>query len=202
LAYALSHWICHDPVRFGVYAALALYAGTLKVRLPGTTGTFSLNFVFALIGIVDLSFSEAIVITATSMVVQTLWKSSNPARLTQTIFNTSSVSLCVAMACGAVQLIASPMLLRLGVGAAVYFAANTLAVSAVQSIVDRRPLLAVWRKWMGWPLAYYAVGVSTVAFIVVTSRQFGWRYALLVLPVLYLEYMLLRLDLGQEKARP
>jgi hypothetical protein len=201
LAYALSHWNCRDPLRFAVYAALALYAGVLKLRLPGTTGTFSLNFVFALIGVADLSFPETVVITAASMVVQTLWKSANPARLAQTIFNTSSVSVCVSIAFGAVHPFALPLLIRLGVAAAAYFAANTFAVSAVQAMVDGRRLAEVWRKWMGWPLAYYAVGVATVAIIVVMSRQFGWLYALLVLPVLYLEYMLLRLDLRQENIR-
>ena len=48
---ALAHWECADPLRFATYLLLALVAGALKVRLPGMTGTFSLNFLLVLIGI-------------------------------------------------------------------------------------------------------------------------------------------------------
>ena len=44
-----------EPARFLGYLAVALFASILKVSLPGITGTMSVNFLFILIGIVELT---------------------------------------------------------------------------------------------------------------------------------------------------
>src|SRR5271166_3261546 len=60
LVAALAHWSCADPLRFAIYLLLALVAGTLKIRLPQMTGTYSLTFLFVLIGVADLTFAETV----------------------------------------------------------------------------------------------------------------------------------------------
>src|SRR5439155_8714995 len=74
LALGISHWESDDPVRFTIYLLLALIASTLKVRLPGLTGTMSLNFLFILIGVSQLSFSEMLTLGAVATVTQCVWK--------------------------------------------------------------------------------------------------------------------------------
>jgi hypothetical protein len=65
LSLGVSHWESADPVRFTIYLLLALVASTLKVRLPGLTGTMSMNFLFILIGVSQLSFSETLALGLT-----------------------------------------------------------------------------------------------------------------------------------------
>src|SRR5882762_4866750 len=74
LVLGVSNWESADPVRFTIYLLLALVASTLKVRLPGLTGTLSLNFLFILIGVSQLSFSETLALGAVATVMQCVWK--------------------------------------------------------------------------------------------------------------------------------
>src|SRR5213080_2155597 len=63
-----------DPARFLGYLAVALFASILKVSLPGITGTMSVNFLFILIGIVELTLPETMLIAWTATVFQCFWK--------------------------------------------------------------------------------------------------------------------------------
>ena len=73
LSLGVSHWETADPLRFTIYLLLALVASTLKVRLPGVTGTMSLNFLFILIGVSQLSFSETLALGAVATAMQCVW---------------------------------------------------------------------------------------------------------------------------------
>jgi len=55
LAYAFLHWQSTDLARFGCYLAIAVLASGLKVQLPGIDGTMSVNFLFILLGVMELS---------------------------------------------------------------------------------------------------------------------------------------------------
>ena len=68
LGYSLWHWQSQDLMRFACYAAVAILASGLKVQLPGIDGTMSVNFLFILLGVLELSLPETLVIgcTATS----------------------------------------------------------------------------------------------------------------------------------------
>ena len=52
LAAAGANWTTSEPKEFLIYVALAVLASVLKLRLPGVEGTYSLNFLFILAGIV------------------------------------------------------------------------------------------------------------------------------------------------------
>ena len=134
LASAFSHWECQDPLRFAVYACLAAASGTLKIRLPESTSTFSLSFVFVLLGVADLSLGETLAMLIGSMVVQTIWRSSHPARVAQSIFNLSAVTLCTALAFSSARSFRAPTMVELAIAAAVYFTSNTLAVSVINPL--------------------------------------------------------------------
>ena len=55
LMLALFHWQSADMLRFVCYLAIALLASGLKVQLPGINGTLSVNFLFILLGVMELS---------------------------------------------------------------------------------------------------------------------------------------------------
>src|SRR5215467_4250656 len=62
LGHALIYWQSDDPVRFACYLLVALLASGLKVHLPGIDGTMSVNFLFILLGVLELSLPETLVI--------------------------------------------------------------------------------------------------------------------------------------------
>src|SRR5437588_12427521 len=60
----------HDPFRFAIYLGAGLIAACVKVTLPGVNGTMSLLFLFVLIGVVELSLPENLLIGAAAAMVQ------------------------------------------------------------------------------------------------------------------------------------
>src|SRR6202165_1117648 len=74
LLWCLANWHSHDQLRFLSFVGTAVLASVLKVRLPGVTGTVSVLALLVLVGIANLSLSEAIVLGAVSMLVQCNWR--------------------------------------------------------------------------------------------------------------------------------
>ncbi len=73
LPYAILHWHSDDAFRYVCFLAVAMAASVLKVHLPGIKATMSANFLFILVGILDLSFSETLLMGCLGGLVQTLW---------------------------------------------------------------------------------------------------------------------------------
>src|SRR5260370_7227405 len=74
LAIALGHWQSANLLRFSCYLLVAVLASALKVRLPGIEGTMSVNFLFVLLGILELSLPETLIIGCASPLVQCFWQ--------------------------------------------------------------------------------------------------------------------------------
>src|SRR5438270_10924448 len=87
LGYALSHWQSQDFMRFVCYLAVALLASGLKVQLPGIDGTMSVNFLFILLGVLELSLPETLVIGCTATLVQSVWQARKRIDPFKVIFN-------------------------------------------------------------------------------------------------------------------
>jgi hypothetical protein len=101
LATALWQWQFTDPVKFTCYLIAALLASSLKVSLPGIEGTLSVNFLFTLLGILELSLPQTLVIGLASTLAQFYWKPARRVKLVQLIFNLSQVTVSSAVAYGA-----------------------------------------------------------------------------------------------------
>src|SRR5207248_9974274 len=74
-AYGMLNWHAQDLVRLVVYIVIAAVASGLKVSLPGVNGSMSVNFLFVLLGIVELNLPEALLIGITGILTQMFWKS-------------------------------------------------------------------------------------------------------------------------------
>ena len=70
LTYTVLHGASRDPLKFLCYLVIALVASRLKVNLPGITGTMSVNFLFLLLGVLELSLSETMALGCAAVVVQ------------------------------------------------------------------------------------------------------------------------------------
>src|SRR6201999_3733665 len=75
-ALAFLNWHSTDLLKFTCYLVVALLASSLKIKLPGINGTMSVNFLFILLGVLELSFAETLVIGFAAVLVQCYWKSS------------------------------------------------------------------------------------------------------------------------------
>ena len=101
-ALAFAHWQSSDPVKFVCYLIAALLASSLKVVLPGIEGTLSVNFLFTLLGILELSLPEVLLIGLASTLAQFYWRPARQLKLIQLVFNVSQVTVSSAVAYGAI----------------------------------------------------------------------------------------------------
>src|SRR5258708_7151681 len=93
LCWTAVNWQPYYHLRFFSYLLSAIIASMLKVRLPGMTGTVSVSFLFVLIGIVDLSLPEAVVLGALSMLTQCTWRTERKPNLMQVGFSICSITI-------------------------------------------------------------------------------------------------------------
>src|SRR5437764_15068294 len=110
LVYALWHWHTSDPVKFGCYLIAALFASSLKVTLPGIEGTLSVNFLFTLLGILELSLPETLCIGLVSTLAQFYWRPVRRHKPVQLLFNLSQVTVSSAAAYGSYRLMVPKLL--------------------------------------------------------------------------------------------
>lgn len=200
LTYTVLHGQSRNPLKFLCYLAIALVASRLKVNLPGITGTMSVNFLFLLLGVLELSFSETMALGCAAVVVQCLDRE-RPVPI-QVAFNVCSTALAILATFVAYR---SPLLHRavgnpstlLFLAACVYFVANTVPVAAVISLTERKSLRRIWSDCYFWSFPYYLVGAGVAGLMSWLHDFTDWQTSLLILPVVYLIYRSYRLYLGK-----
>src|SRR5580658_428881 len=96
LLYAGIHQSSKNIAEFICYFGIAILASRLKVSLPGITGTLSVNFLFILIGLLELSFTETLILGAVSILAQCLYPE-RPKAL-QVTFNVCAGAVSTAIA--------------------------------------------------------------------------------------------------------
>src|SRR5579872_2828157 len=205
LGYALSHWQSHDLVRFACYLAVAMLASGLKVQLPGINGTMSVNFLFILLGVLELSLPETLVIGCAATLMQSVWQARNRLDPVKLLFNVAGM---MANASALTYLTyhwlsgrfgsSKPILLM--VAALVFFFANTLPISIVIALTEGKSSRRVWSECYFWSFPYYLVGAAAVGLVGIVNRSAGWETSLLVLPLIYWVYRSYRLYLGRLEA--
>jgi diguanylate cyclase (GGDEF)-like protein/putative nucleotidyltransferase with HDIG domain len=199
---ASLHWSSQDLLRFACYLVIGIIAGTMKVRLPEMDSTMSVHFLFVLLGALELSMPETLVIGCAAALVQSLWKPQQKPDPVKVLFNV------VCMTAPTVYLTyflyhwsaayvrnSTPMLLL--IAALTYFLVNTLLVAFVIALNNRSSLRGIWKATYFWALPYYLIGAAVVGLIHLVNGYFGWQNGLLVLPIMYLVYRSYNLYLGR-----
>ena len=206
LSLGVSHWESVDPLRFTIYLLLALVASTLKVRLPGLTGTMSLNFLFILLGVSQMSFSETLALGAFATVIQCVWKSRVRPGIPQVLFNISALTMAITSAhfmyhLPQIQQVNGRMPVLLALAACFFFLTNTVLVATVLSLVETKPFARIWQQCYIWSFPYYLIGAGVAGLVNYSGQYVGWRTALLILPIMYLIYLHYRLSLERQTAQ-
>ena len=178
---------------------IAVAASRLKVNLPGITGTMSVNFLFVLAGVLELSLPETLALGGAAVLVQCLG-GERPVPV-QVAFNVCSTALAIACTFflyrySLLHSTANPSTL-LFLAACVYFIANTLPIAIIISLTERRSLRRIWSECYFWSFPYYLVGAGVVGMMSWIHSFTDWQTSLLTLPVVYLFYRSYRLYLGK-----
>jgi len=200
LAYGGIHQSSKNIAEFICYLGIAILASRLKVTLPGITGTLSVNFLFILIGVLEMSFTETLILGAVSMLAQCIHP--EPPKAIQVTFNVCAGAISTALAYGVYHHPFAHMMLEsrpalLGVAASVYFIANAGSIATVISLTEHRPLTRILVDCYFWSFPYYLVGAGVAGAIAWFNENFNWETSLLLVPAIYLIYRSYRLYLGK-----
>ena len=201
-ALAFLHWQSNDPLKFACYLIAALLASPLKVTLPGIEGTLSVNFLFTLLGILELGLPETLLIVLASTFGQAYLRRKHQVKLVQFVFNWSQLTVSSTIAYGAYALVVSRVLhapgpLALVVAAITQFGCNTAAMSTIIGLTEDKPIAKVWNDSYLWSFPYYMVGAAVAGLVHFLNGHIGWQSSLLILPPIYLMYRSYRLYFGK-----
>ena len=185
--WTITNWHCSDPVRLLSFALAAAFGSVLKLRLPGVRGMVSVGALFVLIGIVNLSLPEALLVGSLSMLVQCLWRTSARPKLVQTAFNVSVLASAVFITATVFEYSHQHFLepVSLGLMALAYFCANTFPIAMIIGLTESQKVFKVWGG-QRWLLPYYVAGASMAWLISTFPRAIQWELPLICLPLVYL----------------
>ena len=199
--YGGIHQSSKNIAEFICYLGIAILASRLKVNLPGITGTLSVNFLFILIGILELSFSETLILGAISMLAQCTVSGTpegdpgNLQRMRRVRFrrpwHTSIYHLPIA------NLLVGSRPVLLGLAATVYFIANAGSIATVHFAGRTPPLTRILVDCYLWSFPYYLVGAGIAGAVAWLNHTFNWETSLLMVPAVYVIYRSYRLYLGK-----
>src|ERR1017187_4470892 len=206
-----ADWRLRNPWEFLCVFSVAVLASGMKVRLPGIFGTLSVNYLFILLGITDMTSGEAIAIGCGSALVQCLWNAKTRVRPVQAAFSTMDVAIAVTGSYlfyhwPLVQKLNHGMPLALMVSSLLYFGMNTAGIAAVISLTEGKSLVSTWRECYFWSFPFYLLAASLVWIVRSVDARTQWLNVLVLFPVIYVIYYSYRiymdnLEAGQKEIK-
>ncbi len=186
-------WHAQEPVRGYFLLAIALAASALRLQTPQVVGTMTANFVFVLLGILELSLSEALLLGCAATGAQLLVHRRS-ARLPVTpAFHLANASIAVTLAyraCHAPWTALTPegSIVSLLLAATVLYAMNTFPVAVVVALLQKQNLAFVWRECNFRLFPHYLGGALLAGIFHYCTQSFGTQSPLLLVPVAFLTY--------------
>lgn len=174
--------------KFLAFLLVACVAARLRVKLPGVTGTMSVNLPFILVAIAEMNTAEALAIGFISTFFQCLAKGKK-FNGGQVGFNCSAIALAVAAtrliyAAPSVASVVSSPGLRLALAAAGYAIANTVPVAIVIGLTEGVRILRTWLEMLQLSFPYLVASAGIAGLTLTLSHEVGWQVPLAVLPIM------------------
>ena len=188
IGYGSVHWSGQEPIVFACYLLVATIASRLKVNLPGITGRVSVNFLFILLGLRELSFSETLALGCTAILMLCVRER---AGIVKTAFDIGAAAIAIAAAYRVYRgiLLHWPLenaFLPLAAAASVYFVVIALLLAIIILLTEHKSLREICTDCNVWAFPYYSVGAGIVWLIGWFNDVLGWPAGLVTLPVAYL----------------
>jgi diguanylate cyclase (GGDEF)-like protein/putative nucleotidyltransferase with HDIG domain len=196
---ATANWRMEHPVRFACYLVICILASAMKVNLPGIDGTMSVNFLFILIGILDMTSGQTMALACSGALVQCAWKSKKRVRLLQAAFSVMNIAIAIFGSYHlyhwpfAQKFSGSPVALILA--SLTYFVLNTTGIATAVAMTERKSVIDTWRSCYFWSFPFYLVGASIAWVFSVLTKGGHSQSILLLVPVIYVIYRSYRMYL-------
>jgi signal transduction histidine kinase len=186
-----AEWQAEHMFQFLAYMVMGGFSSRLKVTLPGVAGTLSVNFIFVLLGVVELHRADVLIICCVATLAQCLLASKTRPKPIQLAFNLGNAALCgvlcdIVYHAPFVRLVDGSLPVLLLCASLSYFLVNTLLVSEIIALTSEKNVVNVWRENFFWTSPQYLFGAALVGVIHVCNTHFGWQYAVLAFPGIYL----------------
>jgi hypothetical protein len=175
--------------RFVSFLLVACLAARLKIKLPGLTGTMSVNLPFILLAAAEMNATEALTVGLISTIVQCLPRGKQKINLVQAAFSCGTIMLAVAVTrliyvAPAVAAAVPSEHVRLAVAAIGYALVNTIPIAIVIGLTEA---VSAWKTWiemlqLSFPYLVASAGVAGLALTV--TPEIAWQVPLAVLPVM------------------
>jgi diguanylate cyclase (GGDEF)-like protein/putative nucleotidyltransferase with HDIG domain len=191
LSIAALNWESLDVLKFGGFLMIAVFSSGTRISVPGITGTLPLTFLFVLLGVIELTGQETVVLASLAALIQFCRKSPEKASLGQAAFNVASMTLSA----GATVLVyhwagmtASHVdpAIRLASATLTLFLLDTVPVALLVSVAERENVIVVWRECHLLSLPYYLGGAAVAQIASLAAHFLGWQTVFLTGPVVYL----------------
>ena len=187
----LSQWRSADLARLVTYVLITVVAARMRIQLPSIQGTLSVSFLFAFVGVLELSLAESILLGIVSVLSQSVFpkKSKNY----QIAFSVSNNCFAIAIVYALYAVLGSRfstlgMPLILTVLTLSFFLLNTVPIAIAIGLTEGRNIVAIWKKNYLWSFPLYLVGACLAGLMHFASLELGWQVSLLLLPLVYLIY--------------
>jgi len=203
LGWAAANWQSADLVRFASFLVVTILASRLKISLPGLNGNMSVNLPFILIGMVELSGPEAVVLAGASTLVQCWPVGAKGSKPVQMLFNIANMMAAVAVASLVFQQVMHRSLLGESLGLAVatvaFLVADTVPVAGIISLTEAPTFVKVWGEILLLTFPYFVLSAGVAGLVSAGSHYVGWQAPLLVLPVMYGVYRSFNVYFGRTR---
>ncbi len=175
--------------QFIALLALAAVAGRLKVKLPGLTGTMSVNLPFILLAAALMGMAEAVLVSFISTFSQCLPQGKQKLNPVQLAFSCSAIMLAVTAArliyvSPAITQSVASLALRLALAAAGYFLVNTVLVALVLSLTEKISVVAVWKEMFQLSFVYLLASAGVAGVVLTLGQDIGWQVPLALVPIM------------------
>jgi len=190
----LGAWHSSDVLQFGAFLVLAVLAAGFRVAWRTPQGSLPVAFFFVILGILQFTRSESILMAACAGLALTLPHAPSGRRIFAALFGASAMVTAATMAHFALrsQFLTNPSfneVLRLLVASVFFFVGQTFPYAAMESLQRKLSVPVQWAHSYFWMVPYYVVGAGVAgAFAFTTARlgPVGWKFTIIAFPVAYL----------------
>jgi hypothetical protein len=205
VAWAATHEKSANLSEFILLLIISVVASRLRIKLPGLTGTMSMNLPFILIAVAQMSTVEGLGVGCLSTMAQCLPRAGRKFNWVQIVFNAASMALTVEatrLIYGSTQLnsIISSHPLLLSIAAAGFLVVNTLPVSIIIALTENKSVVQAWVAMFQLSYPFFLAGAGIAALALTTSAHFGWQVPLVVLPIMLVMFYSYRRYFAAEAA--
>jgi diguanylate cyclase (GGDEF)-like protein/putative nucleotidyltransferase with HDIG domain len=198
LGYAAWTWNSPDLLKFVSFALVAAFSSGARISVRNAPTGLSLTFLFALLGVVELSMQEAVVLAAVVAVVQTVWNQGRKPEASQILFSVGTLVVATIAAGFVYQTLkvgegmVTPAVGLLG-AILTMFLLHTLPIAYAVAAAEELGIFSIWRECFFWSFPYYLASGLIAGATKLATEIAGWPTVLLSGPVIYLIFRSYRL---------